>query len=63
MQRILFGEAPKEFEHVHDLMPWEKFSYAVLVVLIFAVGLLPFLFLNPIQAYTTSALPWLLGGA
>ena len=63
MQRILFGDAPKEFEHVHDLMPWEKFSYAILVVLIFAVGFLPFLFLNLIQTYTLSGLPWLLGGA
>ncbi len=61
MQRILFGEAPPEFEHVHDLPSYERFSYAVLVVLIFAVGLLPFAFLSLIQGYTAQALPWLLG--
>ena len=63
MQRILFGEPPKEFEHVHDLMPWERFSYAILTVLIFAVGFLPFAFLSLIQTYTTTGLPWLFGGA
>ena len=63
MQRILFGVAPKEFEHVHDLMPWERFSYAVLTVLIFAVGFLPFGFLSLIRAYTVNGLPWLFGGA
>ena len=62
MQRVLFGEPPKEFEHVHDLMPWERFSYAVLVVLIVGVGLLPFAFLTFIQTFTTKSLPWLLGG-
>jgi NADH-quinone oxidoreductase subunit M len=61
MQRVLFGEPPKEFEHVHDLMPWERFSYVVLVVLIFAVGLLPFAFLTFIQTFTARSLPWLLG--
>ncbi len=61
MQRILFGEVPKGFEHVHDLMPWERFSYVVLVILIVAVGLLPFAFLSYIQTYTVRSLPWLLG--
>ncbi len=63
MQRILFGEAPKEYEHAHDLMPWETFSYAVLIVLIFAVGFLPFAIVGLISGYTAS-LPWLtvLGG-
>ncbi len=61
MQRILFGEAPKEFEHVHDLMPWERLSYAVLVVLIVAVGILPFAFLGIIHSFTLGSLPWLWG--
>ncbi len=61
MQRILFGDAPKEFEHVHDLMPWERFSYVILVLLIFAVGLLPFAFLSLIQDYAIHGLPWLMG--
>ncbi len=63
MQRVLFGEPPKHFEHVHDLMPWERVSYGVLLVLIVLVGLLPIAFLSMIQGYTASALPWLLGGA
>ena len=63
MQRILFGDLPKEYEGVHDLPPWEKASYSVLVALIFLVGLLPFVFLDLINQYATAGLPWLLGGA
>ena len=59
MQRILFGDLPKDFEHVHDVPSYERFSYAILIVLIFAVGFLPFLFVGMIQGYTLAALPWL----
>lgn len=62
MQRILFGEATPEIEKSHDLMPWEKISYAVLVVLIFAVGFLPFAFLGLIDTFARTGLPWLFGG-
>lgn len=62
MQRILFGDVPKEVEHAHDLMPWETFSYAVLILLIFAVGFLPFLFVGMINAYVLGSLHWLTGG-
>ena len=61
MQRVLFGEPPKDFEHVHDLMPWESFSYAILVVLIFAVGFLPFAIVGLIHTYAAASLPWLAG--
>ncbi len=63
MQRILFGDVPPGMEKSHDLMPWEKLSYAVLVVLIVAVGLLPFAFLGLIDVFTRTGLPWLFGGA
>ena len=51
MQRILFGDTPKTIEHAHDLMPWERFSYAILIILIFAVGFLPFAIVLPISSY------------
>jgi proton-translocating NADH-quinone oxidoreductase chain M len=60
MQRILFGDVPKDYEHAHDLMPWERFSYAVLLVLIFAVGFLPFTLVGLIGSYTAT-LPSLMG--
>jgi NADH-quinone oxidoreductase subunit M len=63
MQRILFGDVPAGMEKSHDLMPWERVSYAVLLILIIVVGLLPFTFLGMIDGYTRAALPWLLGGA
>ncbi len=59
MQRILFGDTPKDFERAHDLPPWERFSYAILVILIFAVGFLPFIFVSVIQTYAVQSLPWL----
>ncbi len=70
MQRILFGDVPKDVEHAHDLTPWESLSYAVLIVLIFAVGFLPFAFVSIINSYVVGtaavhgSLPWLtsLGG-
>ena len=60
MQRTLFGDPPKDIEHAHDLMPWETFSYAVLIILIFAVGFLPFAIVGPIAGYVRT-LPWLAG--
>ncbi len=54
MQRTLFGDVPKDLEHAHDLMPWETFSYAVLVILIFAVGFLPFAVVGPIGQYVAT---------
>ncbi len=63
MQRVLFGEPPKDFEHAHDLMPWERISYGVLLILIVLVGLLPIAFLSLIGQYTSTALGPLLGGA
>jgi len=65
MQRILLGEPPKEIERAHDLMPWERVSYAVLILVIFATGFLPFAFLQLIDAYARVGLglPWTLGGA
>ncbi len=59
MQRILFGDVPKDYEHAHDLPSWERFSYVVLVALIFAVGFLPFIFAGMMATYTATALPWL----
>ena len=61
MQRVLFGEPPKDIAHAHDVMPWETFSYAVLIVLIFAVGFLPFAIVGPISTYAAHSLPWLAG--
>ncbi len=64
MQRILFGDVPKDYEHAHDLAPWERFSYVVLIILIFAVGFLPFAIVGPIGGYVSGAFPapWLAGG-
>ncbi len=67
MQRILFGDVPKDYEHAHDLPKWETLSYAVLVILIFVVGFLPFLFVSIIGGYVAgtataaASLPWLAG--
>jgi NADH-quinone oxidoreductase subunit M len=63
MQRILFGDLPPEMEKSHDLMPWEKISYAVLIALIFVVGFVPFAFLGLIDLFTRTGLPWVFGGA
>jgi NADH-quinone oxidoreductase subunit M len=61
MQRILFGETPAKLGHPHDLLPWERLSYGVLVALVFLVGFFPLPFLGMINAYTNGALPWLGG--
>src|SRR5439155_27120317 len=53
MQRILFGEVPEKLGHPHDLLPWERVSYVVLVALVFLVGFLAFSFLGMINAYTS----------
>src|SRR5206468_3154763 len=37
MQRILFGDPPEKLAKAHDLLPWERISYAVLVALVFLV--------------------------
>ncbi len=60
MQRTLFGDLPKEIEHAHDLPRYESFSYAILIVLIFAVGFLPFVVVGPISQYVAT-LPGLTG--
>ena len=60
MQRTLFGDAPKDIEHAHDLTPWETLSYAVLIILIFVVGFLPFAVVGPIAHYVAT-LPGLTG--
>ncbi len=60
MQRTLFGDLPKEIEHAHDLPRYESFSYAILVILIFAVGFLPFVVVGPISQYVAT-LPGLTG--
>ena len=59
--RILFGEVPEKLGHSHDLLPWERVSYVVLVALVFLVGFLPFLFLGMINTYTAGSFPWLGG--
>ncbi len=61
LQRILFGDVPEKLGHPHDLLPWERVPYAVLVALVFLVGFLPFLFLGMINAYTSGSFPWLGG--
>src|SRR5438552_4669047 len=61
LQRILFGDVPEKLGHPHDLLPWERVSYAVLVALVFLVAFLPFLFLGMINAYTSGSFPWLGG--
>jgi len=61
LQRILFGDVPEKLGHSHDLLPWERVPYAVLVTLVFLVGVLPFSFLGMINAYTSGSFPWLGG--
>ncbi len=61
MQRILFGEVPEQLGKPHDLLPWERASYAVLVALVFVVGFFPIPFLGLINAYTSASFPWLAG--
>jgi NADH-quinone oxidoreductase subunit M len=61
MQRILFGDPPETLQKAHDLLPWERIPYAVLVALVFLVGFFPVPFLGMIHAYTSSGLPWLGG--
>ena len=61
MQRILFGDPPEKLAKAHDLLPWERISYAVLVALVFLVGIFPFPFLGMINAYTSGSFPWLGG--
>src|SRR5207245_404733 len=61
MQRILFGDVPEKLGHSHDLLPWERVSYVVLVALVFLVGFFPVPFLGMINAYTSGSFPWLGG--
>jgi NADH-quinone oxidoreductase subunit M len=61
MQRILFGDPPESLQKAHDLLPWERIPYAVLVALVFLVGFFPVPFLGMIHAYTSSGFPWLGG--
>jgi len=61
MQRILFGEVPEKLGHAHDLLPWERISYVVLVALVFLVGFFPLPFLGMIDVYTSTSFPWLGG--
>src|SRR2546421_482077 len=61
MQRILFGDPPEKLTKAHDLLPWERVSYAVLVALVFLVGFFPLPFLGMINAYTSGSFPWLGG--
>lgn len=61
MQRILFGEVPEKIGKPHDLLPWERISYGVLVALVFVVGFFPLPFLGLINAYTSASFPWLGG--
>jgi len=61
MQRILFGDPPEDLAKAHDLLPWERISYAVLVALVFLVGFFPLPFLGMINAYTSGSFPWLGG--
>ena len=59
--RILFGDVPEKLGHSHDLLPWERVSYVVLVALVFLVGFFPVPFLGMINAYTSASFPWLGG--
>jgi NADH-quinone oxidoreductase subunit M len=61
MQRMLFGELPEKLGKPHDLLPWERIPYAVLVALVFLVGLFPLPLLGMIDAYTSASFPWLGG--
>jgi NADH-quinone oxidoreductase subunit M len=62
MQRILFGDVPPELGKPHDLPRNERLSYAVLVALIVLVGVFPIPFLQLMDGYVRTALPWLFGG-
>lgn len=62
MQRILFGDVPEKLGKLHDILPWERVAYLVLVALVFFVGLFPVPFLGMIDGYARAAFPWL-GGA
>ncbi len=59
MQRILLGDVPEKLGKPHDLLPWERVSYVVLVALVFVVGFFPIPFLGLINAYTSASFPWL----
>jgi NADH-quinone oxidoreductase subunit M len=61
MQRILFGDPPENLQKAHDLLPWERIPYAVLVALVFLVGFFPVPFLGMIHAYAQAGFPWLGG--
>ncbi len=61
MQRILFGDVPEKLGKPHDLLPWERISYVVLVALVFVVGFFPIPFLGLTNAYTSASFPWLGG--
>ena len=61
MQRILFGDPPEKIAKAHDLLPWERVSYGVLVALVFLVGFFPLAFLGMINTYTSASFPWLGG--
>ena len=61
MQRILFGDVPEKLGRSHDLLPWERVSYVVLVALVFLVGFFPVPFLGMINAFTSASFPWLGG--
>jgi len=52
---------PEKLGQPHDLLPWERVSYGVLVALVFLVGFFPLPFLGMINAYTSASLPWLGG--
>ncbi len=62
MQRILFGDLPKELGEPHDLPSYERVSYVVLVALIILVGIFPIPFLSLMDTYVRQSLPWLGGG-
>src|SRR2546426_2231880 len=61
MQRILLGDPPENLQKAHDLLPWERIPYAVLVALVFLVGIFPVPFLGMINGYTSASFPWLGG--
>src|SRR5438128_12660326 len=59
MQRILFGDVPEKLGRSHDLLPWERVSYVLLVALVFLVGLSPVPFSGMINAFTSASSTWL----
>ena len=61
MQRILFGDPPERLAKAHDLLPWERIPYAVLVALVFVVAFFPIPFLGMVNAYAVGSFPWLGG--